>query len=140
MYSSDIKHAAQLISEFGHSVLVEVNNSVVLYIDGVPYVNPNTKITSISVTVWTVFNNRLVQCVRVGKTIRNTIESTDLFGNTSKQVEVIKHSVSPHLKHSVFLTQTGYSIGCEYTTFDNCGNQLDEFVSYQLSEYSTLVL
>ena len=46
MYSSDIKHAAQVISEFGHSVSVEVNNSVVLYIDGVPYVNPNTKITS----------------------------------------------------------------------------------------------
>lgn len=139
MYSSDIKHAAQVISEFGHSVSVEVNNSVVLYIDGVPYVNPNTKITSTSVTVWTVFNNRLVQCVRVGKTIRNTIELTDLFGNTSNHVEVIKQSVSPHLKHSVFLTQTGYSIGCEYTTFDNCGNQLDEFVSYQLSEYSCTI-
>ena len=140
MYTSDIKHAAACISKLGHAVSVSVDCEVVLYIDGIPYVNPNIKLAPTSVTVWTVFKNRLVQCVRVGKTIRNTVDSTDLFGNTSKQIERIKQSVPPHLKHSVFLTDTGYSIGCEYTSFSSSGVELDEFVSYSLSEYSDLVL
>lgn len=138
-YYSDIKQVAKLLSEQGVHTAVHVDsNSIVLLVNGIPFVNPNAKVNKNQTTIWTTHANILMQCITVGRSIKNTIDSTDLFGVRSKEVEALKQTIDLKHRHSLFVVPGGYSLASAYKSIVN--NQSTAFVHYGMSNYAELVL